>query len=202
MVRVGAEYLTDGEVMCRRDPPGWYVIGCYPRGTDAFLDAVAADLRAAGYLIRTVDDVMPYKWGKLMSNLNNAIDALTGGGWDAGSRVGAAVQAEARAVLEKAGVKWISQAQVIEDWPETKNVRAQFKTAAQSSTWQSLARRQGSVETDFINGEIVRAAARVGLKAPLNEKLIAISQEMAAGHEPPGKYTPEQLSQMLGLTGK
>ena len=80
MVRVGAEYLKDGEVTARRDPPGWFVIGCYPKGTDKLAEAVAAELRAASFIVKTSEDVMPYKWGKLMGNLNNAIDAITGVG--------------------------------------------------------------------------------------------------------------------------
>ena len=32
------------------------------------------------------------------------------------------------------------------------------------STWQSLVRGQGTVETEFLNGEIVRLAAKLGTK--------------------------------------
>jgi 2-dehydropantoate 2-reductase len=201
MVRVGAVFLADGEVVCRRDPPGWYVIGRYPAGTDALLESIGTDLRAAGYLIKLVDDVMPYKWGKLMSNLSNAIDAVTGSGWGMANESSAdrAVYDEAVGILKKAGVHWISQEKVIEDWPETKNVRGQFKTAAQSSTWQSLARGRSTLETEFLNGEIVRQAKSIGLKAPLNQKLIDITQKMVANHEKPGTYTAAQLKKMLGL---
>ncbi len=155
MVRVGAVFLADGEVVCRRDPPGWYIIGRYPKGIDALLESVAVDLRAAGYLIKLVDDAMPYKWGKLMANLSNAIDAITGSGWGAGNDTSAdrAVYDEAVAILKKAGVKWISQEKVIEDWPETKNVRGQFNTAAQSSTWQSLARGAPRLKQIFSTGK-------------------------------------------------
>jgi 2-dehydropantoate 2-reductase len=202
MVRVGAVFLADGEVVCRRDPPGWYIIGRYPRGIDPTLEAVAPDLRAAGYLIKLTDDIMPYKWGKLVANLNNAVDAIAGTGWGAAGSIERAVYEEARYVLAKAGVRWISQEQVIRDWPETKNIRGQFSTPARSSTWQSLARGRPAVETDFLNGEIVRQAENLGLEAPLNKKLIEITGEMAAGHEPPGKYTPERLSDILGLKQK
>jgi 2-dehydropantoate 2-reductase len=202
MVRVGAAFLNDGEVVCRRDPPGWYIIGRYPSGIDPLLEMVAGDLRVAGYLVKTVDDVIPYKWGKLITNLNNVVDALTGSGWDAGSEIGSAIYEEARLILKKAGVKWIPQSQVMEDWPETRIVRSQFHSGAQSSTWQSLARRQGSVEVDFLNGEIVRVAERIGITAPLNKKMVEISREMAVNREPPGKYTPAQLSEILGLAGQ
>jgi hypothetical protein len=42
----------------------------------------------------------------------------------------------------------------------------------------------------------------LGLQAPINEKLVEISQEMAANHEPPGKYTPVRLSEILELNGE
>jgi 2-dehydropantoate 2-reductase len=202
MVRVGAVYLTDGEVIARRDPPGWYIIGRYPLGTDPFIEAVAGDLRAAGYLVRAADDVIQYKWGKLMTNLSNAVEAITGGDRGDAQPVYRALYEEAQSIVEKAGIKWISQAQVSKDWPETNIVRGKLDTVAQSSTWQSLERRQGSVEVEFLNGEIVRVAEKAGLKAPLNEKMVAITQEMAARHEPPGKYTAAQLSEILGLDGK
>jgi 2-dehydropantoate 2-reductase len=92
---------------------------------------------------------------------------------------------------------------VASDWPEiTAPPRGQINTKEQSSTWQSLARYQGSVETEFLNGEIVRVAQRLGLQAPINEKLVKMCQQMAANHELPGKYTPAQLSEILGLVEK
>ena len=203
MVRVGAVYLNDGEVIARRDPPGWYIIGRYPVGTDKFTDAVAEELRIAGYFVRTTADVMPYKWGKLMTNLGNAVGAITNGDWESTRPIYRATFEEAQAIVAKAGIKWISQEQVARDWPEiTAPLRGQINTEEQSSTWQSLARHQGSVETEFLNGEIVRVAKKLGLQAPINEKLVKISREMAANHESPGKFTPAQLSGMLELTGK
>jgi 2-dehydropantoate 2-reductase len=198
MVRVGAQYLEDGTVTVRRDPPGWYLVGRYPAGTDALAEAVAGDLRAAGYLVRTTGDVMPYKWGKLMANLGNAIDGITGCDWGTTRSIYRAVFEEARAIVAKAGIRWISQERLAQEWPETRQPpRAEFDTIQRSSTWQSLARRQGSVETEFLNGEIVRLARRLGLTAPLNEKLVEITARMAANHEQPGKYPPEQLSEIL-----
>ncbi len=203
MVRVGAVYLNDGEVIARRDPPGWYIIGRFPVGMDKLTDAVAKELRVAGYLVKTTPDVMPYKWGKLMANLGNAVGAITDGDWESTRPIYDATFEEARAIVEKAGIKWISQEQVARDWPEiTAPLRGQINTKEQSSTWQSLARRQGSVETEFLNGEIARVAKKLGLQAPINDKLVKISQEMAANDELPGKYTPARLSEMLGITGK
>lgn len=203
MVRVGAVYLDDGEVIARRDPPGWYIIGRYPEGTDELAEAVAGNIREAGYFVRTSADVMPYKWGKLMANLGNAIGAISNGDWQSTGAIYRAVFEEADEIVKKAGIKWISQERVAKDWPEiTAPLKGSLRTEAQSSTWQSLARHQGSVETDFLNGEIVRVAAWLGMKAPLNQKLVEISWEMAARHEIPGRYSVEELTDMLGLAAK
>ncbi len=202
MVRVGAVYLDDGEVVCRRDPPGWYIIGRYPAQADPFAEEIAEGIREAGYFVRTAEDVMPYKWGKLMTNLGNAIGAISNGSWAETDFIYKAVAAEAEAVVKKAGIKVISQQDVAGSWPDiTAPLKGQLDTEAQSSTWQSLARHQGHVETDFLNGEIVRQAKRAGLAAPLNEQLVAIALKMAEEGLPPGTYPPARLGEMLGITG-
>jgi 2-dehydropantoate 2-reductase len=199
-VRVGGEYLRDGEVICRRDPPGWLIMGCYPSGKDELVEAVAGNLRQAGFFMLVTPDVMPYKWGKLMLNLGNAIGAITNARDGDNGRIGAAVRREAQEILSQAGVRWISEEQLAVAWPEsTERPRGVLKTEGQSSTWQSLARRQGTAEVEFLNGEIVRVAQRLGKQAPLNEALSRIVQEMAAKRELPGKYTPGELFKLLGL---
>ncbi len=208
MVRVGAIYLTDGEVMVLRDPPGWFVIGCYPQGTDKLVESVATKLRTAGFLVKTTPDIMPYKWGKLMFNLDNAIFAITNANEydreadteDDIDFINRAAQQELRDILTQAGIRWVSAEELAKEWPEiTAPLHGRFKPEAGSSTWQSLARERGTVETEFINGEVVRLARKLGLQAPINEMLSSISQKMAGNHEPPGKYTPAQLRALVGL---
>lgn len=199
-VRVGAVYLTDGEVISRRDPPGWFVMGRYPIGTDEHLEGVAKELRAAGFFVKVTPDIMPYKWGKLMANLANAVGAITNARGDEVNLINKATRQEAQEVLAQAHVPWVSDEALGEEWPEFKTPpRVAMETEAQSSTWQSLARGQGSVETEFLNGEIVRLAKLIGRQAPINEKLLSISQEMGVSREPPGKYTPTRLRALLGL---
>jgi 2-dehydropantoate 2-reductase len=200
MVRIGAVYLTDGEVTARRDPPGWLIMGCYPSGTDELVESVAVPLRTANFMILVTPDVMPYKWGKLMNNLGNAVGAITNGrGSDVGTIVRAAQQ-ELKDLLSAEGISWKSNEEVAKELPETTlPLRGVLNTEAQSSTWQSLARQTGNIETEFLNGEVVRLAHRLGKQAPINEKLLAITLEMSANKEVPGKYTPLQLQQILGL---
>jgi 2-dehydropantoate 2-reductase len=200
MVRVGGIYITDGEVTARRDPPGWLIMGCYPSGTDDLVEDVAKKLRIAGFLVLVTPDVMPYKWGKLMGNLANSIVAITSTRDGDFNRIFRATQQEAQELLAQADISWVSNQQLAEEWPDSAvRPRSVLRTDAQSSTWQSLKRQQGTVETDFLNGEIVRVAERLGTKAPINEALLNIMQEMAANREPPGKYTPTELCRLIDL---
>lgn len=200
-VNLGGVFLTNGEVMARRDPPGWFIMGRYPTGTDDLVEVMAANLRDAGFFVKVTPDVMPYKWGKLMGNLGNAINAITNlRGGDDNDRVAKAVRQEAREILAQAGIRWVSDEELAREWLEcTSQPRSILDIEAKSSTWQSLARRQGTVESDFLNGEIVRLAKRLGTQAPINETLLRICQEMAAKRELPGKYTPTELLRLVGL---
>lgn len=199
-VFVAAVYLTDGEVIARRDPPGWLIVGRYPAGTDDLSEATASMLRSAGFFTMLTPDVMPYKWGKLMRNLVNAVGAITDATGDDVDIIARAVRQEARDILAQAGIRWISEKELAVEWPDsTIQPRSSLPIKAQNSTWQSLARRQGTVEADFLNGEVVRLAKKLGRQAPVNEGLLRISQEMAVNRETPGKYTPGQLGALLGL---
>lgn len=199
-VVVGGIFLNNGEVMARRDPPGSLIMGHYPTGTDELVETVAATLRAAEFYTLVSPDVMPYKWGKLLRNLGNAIGAITNSRGDEINPIVRAARHEAEEVLAQAGIRWISTQEEAQEWPEsTIKPRSVMELEAKSSTWQSLARQQGTVETDFLNGEIVRLAERLGIRAPANKTLLRISQEMAARHELPGKYSTTELSRMLGL---
>ena len=65
------------------------------------------------------------------------------------------------------------------------------------STWQSLTRGTGNVETDYLNGEIVRIARRSGGRAPINATMAALVRQAAARGDRPGDMTLDQLSQVL-----
>ena len=199
-MRLGGTYLTDGEVIARRDPPGFIFMGCYPKGTDDLVEALAAKLRTAEFGVFVTPDVMPYKWGKLMHNLSNSIGAITDAKDYSTNRLALAARQEAGEILTQAGIRWVPTDEWARDLPEmTVPARGSLPSEVKSSAWQSLTRRQGTVETDFLNGEIVRLAERLGRKAPINETLLRISQEMADKRELPGKYTIDELCQLLGV---
>jgi 2-dehydropantoate 2-reductase len=202
MLRIGAEYLKDGEIIARNYPPGLIILGCYPQGTDNLVVKVSEQLRAAGFWVKFSDTVMAYKWGKLRSNLDNVVQAITNTTGAEVELIGNATKQELDELLKEAGIHSIFHADVAREWPEI-IAPEQFNPdrRIRNSTWQSLMRKQGSVETEFLNGEVVRLAQKLGHQAPLNEKLTQIAKEIAVRHEPPGKYTPEKLLSILGLGG-
>ncbi len=200
MIRIGAEYIVPGEATSRRDPPGWLIIGRYPRGKDELAETVGEKVRSSGFLVKLTDDVMPYKWGKLMANLGNAVDAITGGEGQEIEIINQAARQELIDCLKQAGIRWIAQEQISREWPETNIIRDSLKTRQHSSTWQSLTRQQGSAETEFLNGEVVRLGERLGRSVPVNATLNQITQEMAIRKELPGKFTARQLCLKLNLS--
>jgi 2-dehydropantoate 2-reductase len=201
MVRAGGLFTKDGEVISiGDDPPGRFVVGRYPEGKDELVEHVAAKLRDAGYRVMVTPEIMPHKWGKLVGCLTNAIRAITKTDGEALVRIQAAVQKEGKDILTQAGVRWVSSEELPSRSPKgTERPGYDTSGVPLGSTWQSLTRRQGTVETEFLNGEVVRIAKKLGKRAPINEALLHITEEMAANREPPGKYTPAELIKLLKL---
>jgi len=198
LVMGGGVFTQNGEVTTRGDPPGRFIIGRYPEGTDELTESIGAKLRDAGYEVMITPEIMPYKWGKLLGNLTNAVGAITNNVGEEANRIARIAQNEGKEILNQAGVHWIQTTEPSSRRPKTnlKPVYGQFGRPL-GSTWQSLVRQQGTVETEYLNGEIVRLAQKLGKRAPINEILLRITEEMAANHELPGKYTPAQLMKIL-----
>jgi len=67
------------------------------------------------------------------------------------------------------------------------------------SSWQSLARGTGDIETDYLNGEIALIARRLGIEAPINAGIARLARRAAADGQAPGAITAEALAGLLGL---
>ena len=61
------------------------------------------------------------------------------------------------------------------------------------STWQSVERRTASVETAYLNGEIVLLGRTHGIPTPANALLATLAREVATGRRAPGTVPPEEL---------
>ncbi|MBI2957480.1 MAG: 2-dehydropantoate 2-reductase, partial [Chloroflexi bacterium] len=160
-VRVGGIFLNDGEVIARKDPPGALVIGRYPDGTDDLVDSVASMLRKAGFFVLVSPEIMPYKWGKLMKNLPPIVTAITYAKTGIDHITDALFQ-EAEEIMAQAGLRWVREEEILKQVPAVHIQGRSMVVEPHSSTWQSLARGQGTTEIDYRNGEIVRLAESLG----------------------------------------
>jgi len=201
-----AVHLDPGEVIVRSWPVvGQFHIARWPAPTstkdDAEMLAGLVDTwTTAGIRVRIPDDVAPWKYNKLLSNLGNAVGALSADAADAGE-VAAAVRSEGEKVLRHAGVEFISfetSTAARADGPTIRQVPG-WDAGQSNSTWQSLSRQTGNVETDYFNGEIVRLAHRHGITAPLNAALARAARTTLRDGFGPGHYSAAQLAELLGI---
>lgn len=200
-----AVLLDPGEVIVRSAPPrGVFHVGRYPRSDDPgdadLFRRLSDDWGAAGIQITTPEAVMDWKYRKLISNLGNVLQALLGDG-GAASDLREAVETEARAVLGAANIAVSSDAEIA-GGPGAELVMQPVPGEPEQlggSTWQSLVRGTGTVETDYLNGEIALIARRHGLSAPINTRLTTLARRAAATGQRPGAISAAELRTELGL---
>jgi 2-dehydropantoate 2-reductase len=65
------------------------------------------------------------------------------------------------------------------------------------STWQSLTRSTGSIETDYLTGEIVMQGRLHGVATPVNEVLQRLANQLATQHQSPGFWSEDEVLGML-----
>jgi 2-dehydropantoate 2-reductase len=199
-VMLPADYLVAGEVACYGTPKyGICDLGRYPQGLDDNVAQIAAALDSANFLGVPMEHVMRSKYGKLIENLGNVVEAALGHG-NKSAAVMAAVQDEAKAVYRASGVEWIDigghpprRAGVMEMGP----VDGAHRTGGSST--QSLKRGTGSIETDWLNGEIALMGRLAGVPTPYNAALVAVSTELIDKGAKPGSMTEAELKARLGL---
>ena len=185
-------HLEPGVVTVYSAPiSGVFDIGRYPSGSDEICTTVAAAMTDSTFVSVVRDDVMRWKYAKLMNNLGNAIEALCG---PAKNSLEARVRAEGEAVLRAADIDFASQEEDRQrrgDLLQLRPVDGQRRGGG--STWQSLARGIGGVETDYLNGEIVLLGRLHGVPTPVNETLQRLMSVAAATRQPPASMTEQQI---------
>jgi 2-dehydropantoate 2-reductase len=200
-----ATHLLPGEVEAQGAPmTGLLPVGRYPAGADQAAREVAAGLAASTFLAPVREDVMRFKYGKLLGNLANAVEAVCGpSGAENGNTGGAAelrrrARQEGTAVLDAAGIAYSTPAEL----EELRGDRIRIEPAAGArrtggSSWQSLTRGTGSIEADYLNGEIVLLGREHGVPTPVNELLQRLANQFAADRRAPGSVTPAEMAALL-----
>ncbi len=178
LIVMPATFLVPGEIALFGTPkPGLLDSGCYPNGIDATVTELCDDLTAAGFNARPDPNVMRLKYGKLMDNLGNAVGALCGesalrAASDTVRAFLGRMRAEAVACYEAAQIDFAPRKEVGERRAAT--FRAGDIVGVErggSSTWQSFRRGRPSIETDWLNGEIVLLGLDYGVPTPANRAL-------------------------------
>jgi 2-dehydropantoate 2-reductase len=176
-VMLPATFTVAGEVNAFGEPKtGILDLGRYPNGADETADRIATVLRAAGFASEVDPEIMQAKYGKLLQNLANIIEAaLVPADHSAIIR---AAREEAERVYRAAGIAWRD---VGSDPRREANLRIGEIAGVDrvgSSTAQSLVRSTGSIETDYLNGEILLLGRLHDVPTPVNAYFSALAQRM------------------------
>jgi 2-dehydropantoate 2-reductase len=160
----------------------------------ALAPSLLAAFDASGLALRQCDDMQAVLWAKLLINLNNPLNALSGlplrdelaqRPW---RQCLALLQQEGLQVLKAAGIRpaqltalparWLPK---VLSWPDVFFHRIASRMLAidplaRSSMWDDLQAGRRT-EVDYINGEIVALAKTKGLRAPMNACIVALIRE-------------------------
>jgi len=176
--------------------PGLLDIGRYPEGIDAVTARVAEGLRKAGFESVERPDLMRWKFRKLLMNLGNAVNALCES--PQAAEIVKQAQSEGEACLRAAGIDYVSE-------EEEMNRRAGLMQLKEipgrprggGSSWQSLRRGTGTIETDYLNGEIGLLGRLHGIPTPVNGALQRLAWDAALRRDPPGRLSIDELRGLL-----
>jgi 2-dehydropantoate 2-reductase len=196
-VMLPSTHLEPGVVAQKCHPtPGILDVGRIPHGTDEVTAAIADDLHRGGFESVPRPDVMAWKHRKLISNLGNAVDAICAPG-EAFDELAARAREEGERVLAAAGVALVSD-------EEDRERRGDILRSgsgpwrAGGSTWQSVRRGAGSVEIDYLAGEVVLLGRLHGVPTPVNELLQRETSALArAGAEPRSLDAGDLLARLI-----
>lgn len=156
--------------------------------------ALLQALHKAQLPVQTYDDLRAIQWSKLLMNLNNAVNALSGIPlrdqlYDAEYRhVMALIVQEALEIFKAAGIKPQRTGKVVPallpavlrlpTWLFIRiaGVLLKIDPAARSSMYEDLLLHR-KTEIDFLNGEIVTLAQQLGMAAPFNTTVVSLIKQ-------------------------
>jgi 2-dehydropantoate 2-reductase len=201
VVNLPGIFLQPGEVI---NPisgnSGFLEAGLYPRGVDELAHDISRAFRVAGFTGGVNEWVMKAKAAKCLLNLSNSMDAITDRRGD-GSAFIKAARKEAEVIWGLAGIEW----EDLEDYERrVRAIRGVNRMpkgyegeSKRSSSWQSLVRGTGNIEAEALNGDVVILGRSLRVKAPYNEVLWRVAEDMASKGEKPGRYSAEDLLRMV-----
>ena len=173
----------------------------------------AEKLSVQGLTIRSTDNIEGVQWGKLLLNLNNALNALADlplrrqlalRPW---RRLFADQLAEALAAIRADGIKPVSPTPIppalMPSLLRLPNFifepmlgrTMKIDPEARSSMWEDL-KHGRRTEIDYLQGVITGIADRRGLAAPLSRRIVELIRQAEREAKGPPGLTPEQIRAM------
>jgi 2-dehydropantoate 2-reductase len=192
-VMTPAAFLEPGIIRCYARPrPAILDVGRYPQGRDPVADGLSEAFEKAGFGSEVHPTIMKQKYGKLLVNLGNVVQATLG----AHPRVGEfrdAVRKEGEAALQAAGIEVGEAGLSSPRRGDMTLTPVKGEAHPGGSSWQSLARGAGTIETDYLNGEIVLLGRRGGVPTPVNECFVRLAHELVRTGARPGSLDPSRI---------
>ncbi len=199
-VWIRASHLEPGVVSNSTVPGvGAFMVGRYPKGEDDVTSLLIADLEGAGFHAEGDQDVMRWKYLKLLGNLENALEAICGLGADSADLQRTA-RMEALMCYKAAGITFAPKVEFDQRIAPFAQPAATSDAATGMSTWQGMMRGLGTSEVDYLNGEIVMLGRLHGVKTPVNLIIQRVMNEMVRERRRPGSTSVADLRDMLKTT--
>lgn len=200
VVMLPAAHLEAGTVLAYGSRlTGIIDVGRYPEGTDELCEVVTEALAAANFIAQSRADIMRFKYAKLILNLGNVVGALCGPG-DGSDELTERARAEGEAALTAAGIEF--EAPEVSDlsgrWERMGVSSIGDRPRAGSSSWQSLARGTGTIETDYLNGEVVLLGRLHGVPTPVNAALCELAARQVHRGAAPGELSSDEVLALAG----
>jgi 2-dehydropantoate 2-reductase len=190
-------YTEPGDVICHAKPKrGMFDLGRYPSGSDETARAIAAALEKAEFKTEVFDDVMRSKYGKLIENQGNIVRAALGEKADH-EPFDAALRGEAGAVLSAAGIAWIEIGKSDRRKGVLEMGEVAGTTRSSDSSSQSLIRGTGSLETDYLNGEIALLGRLHGIPTPASDFACRLARRILRDNLTTGDISPDEFAEGL-----
>ncbi len=196
-----ATHLHPGEVEVHTEQVyGLLDLGRYPSelnreatdASDPLAIRIAADLSHAGFSSVARPDIMAWKYRKLVRNLGNGVEVLIGD--SAATRdIVRMLRGEATAVYAAAGIHAVDDARYRVRTDQLDRSLNSNQRRRGSSTLQSVLRQADSVETDYLNGEIVLLGRLHGVPTPVNAHIQALTAHCARNQRGDASFAPGSL---------
>ena len=172
-------------------------VGNYPDGADEIAHQIAADLVDANFSSQPNTDIMRAKYAKLLQNLGNSLQALCNAGSESADIYRRLIK-EALSCYEAAGIRCASRDEVrqrSDGLLEMASIEGHARVGG--SSLQSILRGTGSIEADYLNGEIVLLGRLNGVPTPANRVLQVLANQLAISKGEPGSMRPEDVRELI-----